>query len=371
VKCRLTFNAMVYSKVNAKRQEKEEEMIADAIPRYINGVINKGIIATFELGKNGCFGVQICIDFADRKIAARKDPVKMRANFDSIPVETGLLMMGQLDAPAQRVECLDGADTFQPCTDLYGETVCEQVALYERDGQSNCTPTGVDAVTGAFALLCDMNLANSTQAMTEYHDDGWINKNPKCLERQEVAKGMEDAEYDKSTGKWDLNGTEVQTVCTKTPLIKVYQKNLSPLMNNDLLTLIPFMHPTTAKMSDMATNLSIKYAINGGFSTQELLQVGLDTMNGKYDAQIAQASNKVIAMKNAAHDLFNDILAGNFDVAGLLESFLSHNDVEEVANAIRAAPQFNESALNDATLLSLFGDLKQALKAKAKARLLL
>jgi len=392
VKCRLTFNAMVYSKVNAKIQEKTEEMIADAMPRYIDGEFNKKAIALIEWSKKtACDEVwdwvrPVCIAPFDSQIAARKDPVNMRAKFDSIPAETVLLMMGQLDAPAQRVECLDDEDTFQPCTDLFGETVCEQVALYERDGKSKCEPTGDDAGKGAFALKCDMKKANSTQAMTEYHDG---DKNPECLERQEVAKGMKKAKYNVSTGKWELDGTEVQTVCAKTPLIKVLVENVSALGSNDLVTqLIPSVassHPTTAKMFNMVApwitkagvlygKYQLKYLLDPNGTKQELVEDTimntLNTLKGKNKAQIAQATNEAIAMKKAAHDLFNDISDGN-GVAGLLESFLSVEDVEEVANAIRASPQFDKSAWNHPTLLSLFGNLKQALKAKATARLLL
>lgn len=144
--------------------------------------------------------------------------------------------------PFDRVECLD-QNTYKPCTDMFGETLCEQVALYKQQKTSTCKPMHNLSLTAAAApqaqdsLTCNMEDAKSTRTMELYTYKWWRNFYPKCPERTKLIDHdtMENAKYDQATDKFTLDGLDVtdQVVCrasTREESVKVAKDALSTLL---------------------------------------------------------------------------------------------------------------------------------------------
>jgi len=151
----------------------------------------------------------------------------------------------------ERVECKDGSGPdFQPCSDLYGKTVCEQVALRKMQDResgitnifnkkSTCkaidrmdaTAVSVDFL-GDFAMTC--NMENSLESMELYVAKGakFWNLYPKCPEGLQLEdKSMEEAVYDKDqkifklyTGWSTYEDVTDKVKCIKKPREEVAQE---------------------------------------------------------------------------------------------------------------------------------------------------
>jgi len=144
--------------------------------------------------------------------------------------------------PIDRVECLD-QNTYKPCKDMFGETLCEQVAFYKQQKTSTCKPMHNLSLTAAAApqeqdsLTCNMEDAKSTRTMELYAKRWGWNLYPECVERTKLIDHdtMKWAEYDQATDKFTLNGLDVtdQVVCrasTREETVKVAKDALSNLL---------------------------------------------------------------------------------------------------------------------------------------------
>jgi len=161
----------------------------------------------------------------------------------------------------ERVECKDGPgpDDFQPCRDLYGDTVCEQVALRKVEDSASGVKATVDKINifkkkstckaidrldatavsvaprGVVAMTC--NMEDSLESMELYIARGkakFWKFYPECPEGLQLQdKSMEDAVYDKEQKTFTLKGTDVTD---KVKCIRKPRKEAAQEVKKDLVS---------------------------------------------------------------------------------------------------------------------------------------